>query len=156
MKLLYKAMLNTGPTTTDSIPRMLEEADASSTVDMIIHDVYGPRFHTRKQDGRWLVTPAFPLEEEEEEVSRCPACGDPIDYCQGHGKIGDRAGRNILMAHDEGEHTGCHRDGCETAAHLDFILAVHDALTKTNGWCYHPKFQDPQCAKVAAMLKGHG
>ena len=45
----------------------------------------------------------------------CPACGDPIDYCQGHGEIGDPAGFAILMAHDDGDHSGCHPDGCEEA-----------------------------------------
>ena len=23
------------------------------------------------------------------EVGYCPACGDPMDYCQGHGDMGD-------------------------------------------------------------------
>ena len=39
-------------------------------------------------------------DEEEEEVeydgSKCPACGDWIDYCQGHGQIGDPEGHAIL------------------------------------------------------------
>lgn len=55
-------------------------------------------------------------EDEGEWISRCPACGDPIDYCQGHGEIGDPAGRAILDAHDEGDHTQCHPDGCDEAA----------------------------------------
>lgn len=49
----------------------------------------------------------------DEDVARCPACGDPIDYCQGHGEIGDPAGFAILEAHDAGDHTGCHPDGCD-------------------------------------------
>lgn len=53
--------------------------------------------------------------DDMEYVSRCPACGDVIDYCQGHGEIGDQAGRNILMAHDDDDHSGCHPDGCEEA-----------------------------------------
>src|SRR5215475_13475552 len=32
---------------------------------------------------------AFPPEEDDDYVSICPACGNPIDYCQGHGDIGD-------------------------------------------------------------------
>lgn len=32
------------------------------------------------------------------DMERCPACGDPIDYCQGHGPIGDPEGHAILMA----------------------------------------------------------
>ena len=57
------------------------------------------------------------LDESEDEVyvSRCPACGDPIDYCQGHGEIGDPVGFAILQAHDDGDHTGCHPGGCEEA-----------------------------------------
>ena len=43
---------------------------------------------------------------------RCPACASPIDYCQGHGEIGDPAGFAILEAHDAGDHYGCHPDGC--------------------------------------------
>jgi hypothetical protein len=57
-----------------------------------------------------------PLEEcDPELLSRCPACGDVIDYCQGHGEIGDPAGRAILDAHDDGDHSGCNPAGCEEA-----------------------------------------
>lgn len=37
----------------------------------------------------------------------CPACGDPIDYCQGHGDIGDPLGADILRRHDDGDHSHC-------------------------------------------------
>lgn len=30
------------------------------------------------------------------DESRCPACGEPIDWCRGHGEIGDPEGRAIL------------------------------------------------------------
>jgi hypothetical protein len=46
----------------------------------------------------------------------CPACGDPIDYCQGHGEIGDPAGFAILAAHDDDDHSGCNPAGCDVAA----------------------------------------
>lgn len=49
----------------------------------------------------------------EEYDSRCPACGDPMDYCQGHGESGDPQGFHILEMHDIGEHADCHEDGCE-------------------------------------------
>jgi hypothetical protein len=52
---------------------------------------------------------------EEEYVERCPACGEPIDYCQGHGEIGDPGGCAILAAHDDGDHSGCHPIGCDDA-----------------------------------------
>lgn len=38
----------------------------------------------------------------------CPACGNPIDYCQGHGEIGDPVGHDVLYLHDEGYHRLCH------------------------------------------------
>ena len=45
---------------------------------------------------------------DDEYVSRCPACGDVSDYCQGHGEIGDPNGRAIIDKHDEGYHWDCH------------------------------------------------
>jgi len=49
------------------------------------------------------------------EVGRCPACGDPTDYCTGHGPIGDPIGAAILAAHNGGNHAGCSPDGCVDA-----------------------------------------
>lgn len=48
-----------------------------------------------------------------ENVSRCPVCGSVIDYCPGHGEIGDRLGFNILAMHDGGDHSMCNPIGCE-------------------------------------------
>lgn len=57
-----------------------------------------------------------PFEEcDPEGLEHCPACGDPIDYCQGHGEIGDPEGFAILERHDRGDHLDCHPDGCENA-----------------------------------------
>jgi hypothetical protein len=53
--------------------------------------------------------------DPDEYIARCPACGDVIDYCQGHGEMGDPAGFAILAAHDDGNHHECHPDGCEEA-----------------------------------------
>lgn len=50
---------------------------------------------------------------DEAAYSSCPACGSPMDYCQGHGPMGDPAGFDVLIAHDEGNHYGCHPDGCD-------------------------------------------
>lgn len=48
-----------------------------------------------------------------EYVPICPACGVEIDYCQGHGKIGDNEGHRILQKHDAGDHARCHpRSDC--------------------------------------------
>ena len=43
----------------------------------------------------------------------CPACGSQIDYCQGHGEIGDPHGARILAEHDEGFHANCNPRGCD-------------------------------------------
>lgn len=67
--------------------------------------------------------------DEDEYVSRCPACGDPIDYCQGHGEIGDPEGYAILQAHDDGNHLGCHPDGCP-----DWVCANCGADASTPHW----------------------
>ena len=40
--------------------------------------------------------------------SACPVCGDPIDYCQGHGSIGDPIGAATLIMHDNNNHSACH------------------------------------------------
>jgi hypothetical protein len=55
------------------------------------------------------------MRDDEEYIARCPACGDPIDYCQGHGQIGDPVGYRILACHDRDDHGGCHWLGCEDA-----------------------------------------
>lgn len=44
------------------------------------------------------------------DVARCPACGQPIDYCQGHGTLGDPAGAYLLALHDRDDHDDCHPD----------------------------------------------
>ena len=49
-----------------------------------------------------------PLDDKGFYIAHCPACGDPMDYCQGHGPIGDPAGAAILDAHDNGDHSDCH------------------------------------------------
>lgn len=48
------------------------------------------------------------------EASRCPACGDVIDYCSGHGSLGDPDGARVLALHDDGDHDECHpRSDCK-------------------------------------------
>lgn len=51
-----------------------------------------------------------------ELISYCPACGQPIDYCQGHGEIGDPVGFETLRLHDIDIHVRCHPNGCEERA----------------------------------------
>ena len=45
------------------------------------------------------------------DFSRCPACGDWSDYCQGHGSSDIRA-TEIFEKHDDGDHSMCVID-CE-------------------------------------------
>lgn len=40
-------------------------------------------------------------------IGECPVCGDYIDYCQGHGEIGDPVGFEIMEAHDNDDHSAC-------------------------------------------------
>jgi hypothetical protein len=56
---------------------------------------------------------------EREVVSHCPVCGDVIDYCQGHGQIGDPQGFSIMNDHDNDEHQRCHPQGCADAHPTD-------------------------------------
>ena len=48
--------------------------------------------------GAWFD--GYTEDDEDEEVeydgSKCPACGDWIDYCRGHGQIGDPEGYAAL------------------------------------------------------------
>jgi hypothetical protein len=55
------------------------------------------------------------IRDDREYVARCPACGDVIDYCRGHGEIGDLAGFLALADHDRGDHTSCSPMGCDDA-----------------------------------------
>lgn len=54
-----------------------------------------------------------------EYVSRCPVCGDPMDYCQGHGPTGDPVGHAIMVRHDIGDHVDCNPEGCDRAGKYD-------------------------------------
>lgn len=53
---------------------------------------------------------------QDEAVNICPACGERIDYCQGHGEMGDPHGAHILATHNEGDHSLCHPDAMATGA----------------------------------------
>lgn len=64
-----------------------------------------------------------------ESVSRCPACGDLIDYCRGHGQSGDPIGASILSAHDDGYHGRCDPADCEDSAEMiAAVVAQHLGL----------------------------
>ena len=36
--------------------------------------------------------------------NECPICLDPLDYCQGHGEIGDPEGFRMLMDYYDNEY----------------------------------------------------
>ena len=57
----------------------------------------------------------YDIDDTDLHVAYCPACGSPIDYCLGHGEMGDPAGRAVLDAHDDGDHAHCDPAGCEDA-----------------------------------------
>ena len=54
-------------------------------------------------------------DDEPEYAPACPACGTPIDYCPGHGELGDPDGAAILRRHDDGDHKTCDPAGCDDA-----------------------------------------
>ncbi|QFP97764.1 hypothetical protein KNU79_gp82 [Gordonia phage NadineRae] len=57
---------------------------------------------------------------------RCVVCGEVVDYCQGHGSIGDPDGAAVLRAHDDGDHDGCHPAGCDDAQRAAADAAAHN------------------------------
>lgn len=54
-------------------------------------------------DGTYFDDPSWV-----DESPRCPACAAAIDYCQGHGTLGDPVGAAILAAHGDDDHSTCH------------------------------------------------
>jgi hypothetical protein len=55
-------------------------------------------------------------EECLEYAEACPACGEPVDYCQGHGPMGDPVGYAIIELHNDDEHSLCHPESdCQDA-----------------------------------------
>ena len=78
--------------------------------DLLRHHVSGA---IERGEAEPIVAEDYDMRADWETVSRCPACGDPIDYCQGHGLIGDPIGHLTLQAHDKGRHEWCNAFGCE-------------------------------------------
>ena len=80
--------------------------------------------------GEWYgdyVTADMATEDCPGEYTRCPACGDPIDYCQGHGETGDPAGYATLAQHDAGNHNDC-ADACEERIANEELAKEAEAL----------------------------
>lgn len=55
------------------------------------------------------------IEDLVASIGNCPACGEVMDFCQGHGEFGDPEGRQVLDQHDAGDHSSCNPRGCEEA-----------------------------------------
>lgn len=71
-------------------------------------------------DEEFDTDDSYPEEEGEDVVDQpdfcaCPACGELIEFCQGHGEIGDYQGFLISQQHDNGDHSNCNLRGCEEA-----------------------------------------
>jgi len=45
--------------------------------------------------------------EQVDDITFCPACNQPHDYCSGHGQIGDPVGFEVLRRHDADDHEDC-------------------------------------------------
>ena len=71
------------------------------------HHKYGPLDHDFQPNAFAQLVDAISTEEL---FGICPACGEYIDYCQGHGDIGDPYGREILDLHDNDIHDRCHEN----------------------------------------------
>ncbi len=71
--------------------------------------------HQTGEFGHQARTSPVAVDDESGDAYGCPACGEPSDYCQGHGPIGDPNGSDILDRHDNGDHTRCRPSGCDVA-----------------------------------------
>lgn len=77
----------------------------------------------------------------DDDVERCPVCGEPSDYCQGHGEVGDNRGWLNMIAHDHGDHVQCDPRGCEAAGtteHADYphhVGYLDSCFACTSGAC---------------------
>jgi hypothetical protein len=72
----------------------------------------------------------------------CAACGQEVDYCQGHGPIGDPAGHAIIEQHENDDHSECREcadcqdsvvEGWAVATIPDELQAFNDPRVKCCG-----------------------
>lgn len=83
----------------------------------------------------------------DDDLARCVACGERIDYCQGHGELGDRWGFAVLEAHDAGDHSTCHPAGCEHAG--EGLETLNGASDKPASASAYPKpYRHPMVGSV--------
>lgn len=67
------------------------------------------------------------------EEPHCPACGEPMSYCTGHGVVGDPRGWEVLKMHDDGNHAVCRFSaGCplleKRASSIYYVAQLSPAL----------------------------
>lgn len=74
----------------------------------------------RPDEINWLSENADAGTADILDIDYCPVCGEPVDYCQGHGEIGDDPeGFDIMTRHDSGDHSSCHPAGCDIAQNIE-------------------------------------
>lgn len=61
------------------------------------------------------------------EPGRCPACGEYVDSCIGHGELGDPIGYRLLQRHDKGLHDECSQYA-DCRVNEDALQALRDKL----------------------------
>ncbi|QZD98926.1 hypothetical protein SEA_TRACKER_83 [Gordonia phage Tracker] len=107
--------LSTGELTADDVERMARRVSVASygTDDADRARLAGELFAIADYMRTYGYDNGLPVDGLDDE--RCVACGEPVDYCAGHGEIGDPVGRAILDAHDDGDHNNCHPLGCDDA-----------------------------------------
>ena len=77
-------------------------------------------------------------------TARCPYCTEPIDYCRGHGELGDPEGAAVLAEHDEGRHFGCDPRGCEEAEVPHVLIITYEYDLTNDSDLEHPDVVDQQ------------
>jgi len=96
-------------------PEMVEGFEICSTCNNmhnnnILEGMHDFRQQKIKDFRKELGITAHNNNDDEFYVGNCPACGDPMDYCRGHG---DGVGSRILEWHDQDFHDECHENGCD-------------------------------------------
>ncbi|WGH22092.1 hypothetical protein [Gordonia phage MerCougar] len=81
-------------------------------------DEYGDEYagncaHPAGHTGDCAVSVEDVEDVEVADVERCVVCAQEIDYCSGHGEIGDPFGAAVLVAHDNGDHKNCAPYACD-------------------------------------------
>lgn len=76
-----------------------------------VADALASFVESESRDGNASVLSAW-LDMFPEAIDGCPSCGNAIDYCPGHGEIGDPYGNETLRLHDDDIHNVCSPYAC--------------------------------------------